>query len=670
MAARKQSTGRARSQPGKAGRARPAAGSGTAAGKAQRAPRSRTAVGKPEPAAPTTSAPATSPPVEPVPSTRLAPELAAELRHEAGQGGGPASGFSSANAISTALLEIAALLELTGANVFKVRAYENAARALAGLGEDPGLLQDSERLQEVRGIGSGIAEKVAALARTGRLDYWEELKSQVPPGLLDMLRISGLGPKRAKALHEALGIASVAELEAACREGSLATLKGFGAKTEENLLAGIERLRRVSSRFLWSFAQAQVLPILEELRHHPAVQRCEVAGSLRRRKETVGDVDLLVSTRDAGAIMSWFVSGPWTARVLGSGETKTSLVHVAGPQIDLRAVTDAEYPYALHHFTGSKEHNIAMRGRAQHLGLKMNEYGLFRGDELLRCRDEVEIFSALGLAYIPPELREDLGEIEAAETGGLPAHLLEPSDLQGAFHVHTNWSDGRASLEDLVRGAKALGWRYIGISDHSQAAEYAHGLAPERILEQRAEIEALRARLRGIRILHGIEAEILPDGSLDYEAEVLSGLDFVIAAVHGGFGLSRDDQTRRLVRAVENPYSTILGHPTGRIRFEREACEMDLPAVLEAAARHGVAVEIDSHPQRMDLDGASAKLARDKGALLCIGPDAHDVQGLEDVQYGVGTARRGWLEPSHVLNAWPLEEVEKRLNKRKAVSRR
>ena len=597
----------------------------------------------------------------------LAPELEAEVAHALSEDGGPAGERLGAKAISRLLQEISELLQLTNANAFKVRAYENAARALAGL-EDFDELLASGRLVDVPGIGASIAEKISTLATTGKLDYLAELRAQVPSGLLDLLRIPGLGPKKALALHDGLEIGSIDELEAACRAGRLEGLRGFGAKTAENILLGIEQLRRVQGTFLWSFAHGVVEPAIEALRKLPAVRRVEFAGSLRRRKETVHDVDIVLATDDAGAVMEAFAVGPWAARLLGKGETKTSVVHPSGLQMDLRAVTDAQYPYALHHFTGSKQHNIAMRGRAIRMGLKMNEYGLFRGDDLVLCADEKEIFAALGLEFIPPELREDTGEIEAAESGSLPADLLEPGDLRGAFHVHTTDSDGRDTLEVMVRGALQLGWEYVGIADHGPGAVYAHGLEPERIAAQRRAIEALRRELPGIRILHGIEAEVLPDGRLGLDDATLAALDFVIAAVHSSFHLTRDEQTRRLVRAVEHPHVTILAHPTGRVLLRRSGYDVDLPAVFEAAARSGVAIEIDSHPQRMDVDGAAARAARDRGALLCISPDAHAVDGLADVRYGVGLARRGWLEPRHVLNTRKFEEVQAHLQARKAAA--
>lgn len=595
----------------------------------------------------------------------LAPEIEAELRHSAAGPAGPARRLGPRE-VAGVLQEIAALLQLTDANTFKVRAYENAARSVAGL-EDLHQLLDEDRLQEVPGIGESIAEKIATLVRTGRMPYHEELRAQLPAGLLEMMRIPGLGPKKAKALYDGLGIESIEALEAACRGDELADLKGFGAKTAQNILLGIEQLRRVRGLFAGSFAAAVVAPVVEALRAHPVVTRAEVAGSLRRRKETVHDIDIVAGTRDAAAVMAMFAAGPWAARVLGSGETKTSVVHPSGLQMDLRAVSDTQFPYALHHFTGSKEHNIAMRGRAIRMGLKMNEYGLFRGETLVPCSDEAAIFAALGLDFVPPELREDQGEIEAAEAQALPSRLLSPDDLRGVLHVHTGAAGGRSSLEALVRAAAARGWEYVGISDHGPGAPHTRGLDAAGFERQRRDLDKLATK-HDIRILHGVECEIGADGSLDLDASVLQQFDFVIAGAHAGFDLDREAQTRRLVGAIENPCTTILAHPTGRILLQRDACDADWPAVFEAAARHGVALEIDAHPQRMDLDGLLAKQAREHDALLCIGPDAHDAEGLGNVAHGIGSARRAWLEPQGVLNAWPLADLEAHLRTRRSRS--
>lgn len=632
---------------------------------ARRTTRPKAAAPEPVAAASLLPPPPPPAPLAAVTSVPLPPEIAAELASAAQDPALRAAAWKSPAAVAEALQEVATLLLLTNANTFKVRAYENAARTLAGVGEDlDGLLQ-SGGLSELPGVGASIAEKIAQLVRTGELPYLDELRAQVPAGVLEMMKVPGLGPKKALALHDGLEVRSIAELEAACREGRLEGLRGFGAKTAENILQGIEQIRRVRGTFLWTVAHAIVTPVVEALRKHPAVQRAEYAGSLRRRKETVHDVDLLVATADAPAVMDAFAHGPWAARILGSGETKTSVVHPGGLQMDLRAVTPAQYPFALHHFTGSKEHNIAMRGRAQRMGIKMNEYGLFRGEELIPCADEAAIFAAVGLDFVPPEMREDRGEIEAAETSELPAALLQPGDLRGAFHVHTDAGDGRDSLEVVVRAAVARGWQYIGISDHGPDAAWARGLDAKRFEVQRRAIQALQKQLPQIRILHGVEAGVLADGTLDLPSAMLESFDFVIAAVHAALHLGRDEQTKRLCRVVANPQVTFLAHPSGRILLERPGCDADWREVFTAAATHGVVVELTAHPYRMDIDGLNAALAREQGALVAVAPDAHDAAGLANVEYGVGSARRGWLEARHVLNTRTAAEIEEFLRRRR-----
>jgi DNA polymerase (family 10) len=569
----------------------------------------------------------------------------------------------AAEQIARKLQEISALLEILGENPFKVRAYENAARVLPGLGDELAAAIESGELERVRGIGRGIADKVVALAYTGESEYYDELKSRVPPGLLELLRIPGLGPKKVKLLFDSMDIASVEALEAACQSDALKDMRGFGEKTQQNILRGIAYLRRVSARFFWSVAHEHASAAFESLRAHPATTRTELAGSLRRRKETVHDVDIVVSTEDPESITQHFASGDWAERVIGSGPTKTSILHPSGLQIDLRVVSDEQYPYALHHFTGSKMHNVAMRGRAQRMGIKINEYGLFRGEELIPCKTEEEIFAALGLQYVPPELREDEGEIEAAESKTLPTRLLERADVLGAFHVHVDAAGGVDDLEVLVRAARDLGWQYIGLSQSGRAAG---GRAPssEHVAERRAAIRAVAQRVAGIRIFHGIESSIREDGSLADPDDVLRSFDFVIAAVHEAGELRREAQTRRLLRAVENPRASILGHPTNRQLLDRPGLDVDLAAVFEAAARAGVVVQINGRPERMDPDGSQIRMARNKGALLCVDPEAHDAADLRNVDLAVGLARRGWLGPEHVLNTWSAERVARHFESR------
>lgn len=577
---------------------------------------------------------------------------------------GTPADIMNAMQIAQVLQQIAALLEITGANTFKVRAYENASRIVPGLGEDlPGLIEGAE-LQKVRGIGGGIAERVEVLARTGKLDYFEELKAQVPMGLLEMLRVPGLGPKKIKLLFDEVDIATIEALEEACQNNSLADLKGFGEKTQQNILRGIAHYRRINTRFLWKVAYEYAAPVFETLLAKTPVDRAEMTGSLRRKRETVKDVDIVISTKKPDVVSSYFAEGEWTERVLGSGTTKTSIVHKQGLQMDLRVVNDREYPYALHHFTGSKAHNVAMRGRAQRMGVKINEYGLFRGDELIPCCDEKEIFAALGLAYVPPELREDLGEIEAAENDTLPARLLETDDLRGAFHAHTAWGTGADTPEAMIDAAAARDWDYLGISDVSTGVDAEHGLTAGRFQEQREAVRKAAAQ-KDIHVFRGLECEIRRDGTLEFDAGVLREFDYTIATLARDFDLDRDAQTRRLLRALENPHVTILASPTARIIDTRQPIEIDHAAVYEAAARRGVALEVNGRPERMDLDGAEAKHARDKGVMLCVDADARSVAELDHVRFAVGLARRGWLEVRHVLNTWSLAKMREHLEARR-----
>ncbi|MBI2081339.1 MAG: DNA polymerase/3'-5' exonuclease PolX [candidate division NC10 bacterium] len=568
--------------------------------------------------------------------------------------------------VAAVLEEIAALLELQGENPFKSRAYLTAARAIEAAEQEPADLVETGALRDLKGIGEALAEKITELVRTGRMRYHEEQKAKVPPGLLELLRIPGLGPKRVKVLYERLGVSTLAALEAACREGKVAGLEGFGAKTQENILKGLERLRSHAGRVLLAEALPLALELREALGRHPAAQRVEVAGSLRRRLETVKDIDLIASATDAAALMRTFTTHPLVAEVLAAGRTKASVRLQTGTQADLRVVADTELPFALHHLTGSVEHNVAMRSRAIARGLKMNEYGLFEGERRLACKDEAAIFERLGLACIPPELREDLGEIEAAERGAIPV-LVEEEDLTGTFHCHTTWSDGLSSLEEMAAAARAMGYTYLGIADHGEAAKYAGGLTRQQVAEQHAAIDRLNATFRGFRLLKGIEADILADGSLDYDDETLARFDYVVASVHSGFTMDAKSMTARIVKAVSHPRLTVLGHVSGRLLLQREPYAFDLEAVLQAAARHGVVVEINANPHRLDLDWRHHRRARELGVLLAINPDAHSTEGLRHVSYGVGAARKGWCTKADILNARPLPEVLAFLARRKAA---
>lgn len=563
------------------------------------------------------------------------------------------------------LEEIAALLELQGENPFKSRAYLAAARAIEGAEHEVPELVETGALRNLKGIGEALAEKITELTQTGRMRYHEEQKAKFPPGLLELLRVPGLGPRKVKAVYERLGVSTLADLEAACRAGKVADLEGFGAKTQEKILKGIEALRTHAGRFLLSDALPVALDLRAALASHAAVRQVEVAGSLRRRRETVKDIDLIASATDPAALMRAFTAHPLVAEVLAHGPTKATVRLRTGIQADLRVVGEAEFPFTLHHLTGSMEHNVAMRTRAIARGLKLSEYGLFEKDTPLPCRDEAAIFGRLGLAYIPPELREDLGEIEAAERGTIPA-LVEEGDLRGTFHCHTTWSDGLNSLEEMAAAAQQMGYAYLGIADHSESARYAGGLTRQRVAEQRAAIERLNATFRGFRLLHGIEADILADGGLDYDDETLGGFDYVVASVHSRFTMDTHSMTARVVKALGHPRVTMLGHVSGRLLLQREPYAFDPEAVLQAAARHGVVVEINANPHRLDLDWRHVRLARELGVLLVINPDAHSTEGLRDIAYGVGVARKGWCAKADILNTRALPEVLAFLGRRRA----
>jgi DNA polymerase (family 10) len=566
--------------------------------------------------------------------------------------------------VAAILEEIATLIELKGENPFKSRAYSAGARALEALDEDLHAIINKNRLRAIKGIGEGLAQKIEELVSTGSLAYYEELKREIPESLREMLRIPGLGPKKMKQLHDQLGIKTIGELEYACNENRLVELPGFGEKSQEKVLQGISFLRKYQDQFLYSTALDAAQPVLDKLSGLKQVKRISLAGSIRRRKEIVKDIDIVVSTADSGPVMDFFTGLPEVENIIAKGDTKSSIRTASGIQVDLRAVTDQEFPYALHHFTGSKEHNIAMRGRAIDRGMKMNEYGLFRGEGLVVCRDEAELFKALKLDYIPPELREDRGEIEAAEKHQLP-RLVEEQDIRGTFHAHTTHSDGTCTLQELILEAQKLGYTYLGITEHSQSAAYARGLKPVQLKELFQEIDGVNRTLKGFRVFRGTEADILADGTVDYDDSLLALCDFVIASVHSHFNQPQAEMTARIVKAVQNPFVTMLGHPTGRLLLSREPYAVDMLQVIDAAARAGAVIEINAHPQRLDLDWRLCQHAREKGVKVSINPDAHAGAGLRDVAFGVNTARKGWLEQADVLNTMPLEAITRYLEQRK-----
>jgi DNA polymerase (family X) len=565
------------------------------------------------------------------------------------------------------LTDIATLLELKGENPFKSRAYLNAARAIETGNEPIDKLVAENRLGEIPGLGDALQKKIAELVTTGKLVYYEELKASVPAGLREMLTIPGVGPKKVKALYDQLQIDSIEKLEQACQEGKVAALKGFGEKTQANICDGITRRRSYASRHLLADGLYIAEPILESLRQHPDVIRCSVAGSLRRHKEIIGDIDFLASSKHPHCVIDHFTSLPGIQNVSAKGETKASVVLKGGIQCDLRVVSDAEYPFALAYFTGSKEHNIVMRQRAIQRGLRLNEYGLFRSKEETRdptlridCKTEDEIFEKLGLSYIPPELREDQGEFAAAEKGQLP-RLLEWTELKGSLHNHSCWSDGRHRLEEIAEFMQELGCAYWAITDHSKAAFQANGLTEERVREQIQEIRKLNSKLAGegseFRLLTGAEVDILAGGKLDFPDDLLAELDVVVASVHQRLKETEAETTRRLIAAAENRYVHMLGHLTGRLLLEREPYKVDQRAVIDACAATGTWIELNSSPYRFDMDWRMWPYARIKGVKCVVNVDCHRNEEAGLLRLGAGMARKGWLEKSDVINTLPLPEL-------------
>jgi DNA polymerase (family X) len=572
------------------------------------------------------------------------------------------------NQVANLLDEIATLLELKeGSSPFEVRAYQNAARAVNALDGDIEQMVREGKLKGVPGLGPTIIKRIEEAVETGHIAFYDELASTTPPVKLEMVRIQGMGPKKINAIYSQLHVTSMADLVKAIEENKVAALPGFGKKTQDKILQGLAFLQQHAGRFLYPVAEKEAERIQRVLAAMPEIVRLQVAGSLRRRRETIGDIDMVASVDDSAGdevrrkIMDVFTSQPSVQAITGKGETKSSVVLRSDMNMDLRLVNDSQFPSTLHHFTGSKEHHISLRRRALSMGMTINDYGLFRGKEphleLIPCKDEADIYAALGMDYIEPEMREDMGEIEAAINHTLPV-LVQESDLRGVLHVHSTWSDGQTTLRDMAEACIARGLAYLGITDHSKTAAYANGLDEEALHRQHEEIDRLNAEYAGrIRILKGTECDILRDGALDFADEVLATLDFVVASIHSQFNLSPEEQTRRMLRAISNPYVDIIGHPTGRILLGREGYTLDVDAVIDAAADHGVCIEVNADPARLDLDWRYLHRARDKGIKIPIDPDAHTINGLDNMHYGVGIARKGWLRASDVLNTMQTEEI-------------
>lgn len=571
----------------------------------------------------------------------------------------------------TDILEaIAQLLELKGENLFKVRAYQNAARAVETYSGHLEKTVQEGTLSEVPGIGKAIAEKIAELVTTGHLPYYEALKAEFPAGLFALFELQGLGAKKIRALYEKLGVTSLEDLEAACKDGRVEELAGFGAKTATNILASIEQRQSVVGSFLLGDAVELAEEIYGDLREHPDVSQLAIAGSYRRRKEIVHDLDFLAASPSPEEVMAAFVGHPLVESVIAQGSTKSSVRLKGGLQADLRVVANEHFPFALNYFTGSKEHNIVMRNRALARGWTLNEYrlapveGAEPGKKILpipTIRDERDLYRALDLDFIEPELRENLGEFAAAESHTLP-RLIETENLRGTFHNHTTASDGRNSLEEMVQAAQDLGLQYLGIADHSKSSFQAHGLSEEQLLEQLAQIRALNAALPGFRIFAGTECDILKNGDLDFSDEILSQLDYVVASVHAVFNLPEAEMTQRIIKAIENPYVTMLGHLTGRLLLTRKPYAVDIPAIIDAAATTKTIIELNSTPQRLDMDWRWWPLAKSKGVKCAINPDAHSVGGLQRLWFGVSLARKGGLTRKDVVNCLPLGQIESLLS--------
>lgn len=563
------------------------------------------------------------------------------------------------------LERIGTMLEIKGENPFKVRAYFSGARTLQTMEEDLGEVIRSGKLGEIPGIGKALTEKVETLFNTGQLEFYEKLVASVPDGLMDLLEVPGLGGKKIKALHEQLAVDSIESLTQACKAGKVAELKGFGEKTQEKILSGIKNREAYAARHLWWDARAVVDRILPGLKELPEVEKVEAAGSFRRGMETVGDLDFIVASGNPAPIMEWFTSMDGVVEVTAHGDTKSSIRLEGGMQADLRVVPPEQFYFALHHFTGSKDHNVRMRQKALSLGLSLSEWGLRPEEEKdssrkagpIEAHAEEDVFRALGLSYVPPALREGMGEVEAAERGELP-ELIKYTDLRGCFHNHTTASDGRNSLEEMAAEADRRGWDYLGIADHSKSSFQANGLNEERLLKQVQAIHEFNASGRyRARLFAGSEVDILSEGRLDFEDEVLEKLDYVVASVHNGLSQDEETMTHRLIRAIEHPQVTMLGHLSGRLLLRREASRLNVQKVIDAALANGKMLELNANPMRLDMDWRHWRKAAERGLLCCINPDAHALHHFDYQLAGVYAARKGWLQAEHIFNTRTLGEV-------------
>ena len=559
--------------------------------------------------------------------------------------------------------EIADLLEIEDANPFRVRAYRNAARTIRGLSRElRDLLSEGKDLTTLPGIGKDLAAKIEEILETGHATALDKLHKEIPASVEDILKLPGLGPKRVKQLYHELDIKNLAQLEDAARSGRLRTLPGFGDKTEQNILENVHALRSKEKRFLRNVAVSYAEPLLQYLKKNTAVKQAIIAGSYRRGRESVGDLDILVTAGKADRVMKHFTDYEEVTQIVSSGKTRATVILHCGLQVDLRVVEEKSFGSALYYFTGSKAHNIKVRRLAQQKGLKINEYGVYRGNKRIAGETEESVFKSVDIPFIPPELREDRGEIKAALNHQLPK-LVELKEIKGDLHAHTLATDGRASIKAMASAARQYSLDYLAITDHSRHLKVAHGLGPEALLKQIDDVDELNAKIKGITLLKGVEVDILEDGSLDLPDDVLARLDLVVAAVHGQFHLSRKKQTERIVRAMDNRYFSILAHPSGRLLFEREPYDIDMEKIIRKAAERGCFLELNSQPQRLDLIDIYCQLASSEGVLISINSDAHSENDFQDLKFGVDQARRGWLEKKAVLNTRPLKTLKRLLQK-------
>jgi len=568
------------------------------------------------------------------------------------------------NDIAEVFNKIADLLEIKEENQFRIRAYRDAARTIGGLSKNVSdLIEQGKTLSDLPGIGKDLAGKIETLVKTGTHPLLEDLEEEIPGDLSGLMKIQGMGPKKVAAIYNKLGIKTKDDLKKAAEEHRIRDLEGFGKTTEKNILEELDRRQDDHQRYKLSTAEQMVIPYIDYLKKDKKIKSLEIAGSLRRRKETVGDIDILATCKRGCKVMDRFTEYEDVKKVLSKGDTRSSVILKSGIQVDFRVVPQVAFGAAMHYFTGSKQHNIAVRKIAVKKNYKLNEYGVYKGEDRIAGKTEKEVYDKVDLPFIEPELRENRGEIQAAQKGNLP-RLITSDDIRGDLHSHSKHTDGRYTIQEMVEAAQKKGYEYVAITDHSQKVTVANGMNPKRLREQMEEIDELQDKFKDIRILKSIEVDILDDGSLDLPDEVLKELDFTVCSVHYNLNFSQEKQTERILRAMDNPYMNILGHPSGRLIHERKPLELDMETIMKKAVKEKVYFEINSHPDRLDLNDAHCKLGKEIGVKMVISTDAHSIDDLDLMRFGVGQARRGWLEPQDVLNTLPWKELKKHLKRK------